>query len=59
MEYKLGNRTITYKITNDGYDIYLDEKPWISQHVPYIPYKDLSYEEGCKKQIEKLIAANK
>ena len=55
----LGNKTITYKICNGGYDIYLDGKKSISQHVPYIPHKDLSYEEGCKKQIESIISGSK
>ena len=59
MGYTLGDKTITYTIADDGYDIYLDGKIWITQHVPYIPYKELSYEEGCKKQIENIIAANK
>ena len=43
---------ITYEILEDGYLIKLDGKPWIKQYEPYIPYPELSYEEGCLKQIE-------
>lgn len=43
---------ITYEISENGYLISLDGKPWIKQYEPYIPYPELSYEESCLKQIE-------
>ena len=49
---------ITYEILEDGYLIKLDGKAWIKQYEPYIPYPDLSYEEGCLKQIEEIVAAH-
>ena len=45
---------ITYEILENGYIINLDGKPWIEQTEPYIPYPNLSYEEGCLKQIDDL-----
>lgn len=53
-EYKFNNETISYKITEDGYDIYLGDKKWVTQYEPYIPYPNLSYEAGCLKQIEEI-----
>lgn len=50
----MDKNSITYKILNNGYEIYLDGKIWISQIEPYIPYPSLSYEEGCLKQIEEI-----
>ena len=55
---------LTYKVREDGYDIfregdplYEDGRPWISQTEPLIPNKDLSYEENAKLQIEQLTKA--
>lgn len=52
---------LTFKIREDGYDIYRegdplyeDGRPWISQTEPLIPNKELSYEENAKLQIEQL-----
>ena len=45
---------VTYEILENGYKINLDGKPWIEQLEPFIPYPNLSYEEGCLKQIEDL-----
>ena len=53
-EYKFNNETISYEITEDGYDIYLGDKKWVTQYEPYIPYPNLSYEAGCLKQIEEI-----
>ena len=53
-EYKIDGKEVSYEILEDGYKIYLGEKPWISQRGAYIPYPDLSYEEGCLKQIEEI-----
>lgn len=52
--YIFDDKKLGYEIKEDGYDIYLDEKNWISQHEPYIPYPNLSYEAGCLKQIEEI-----
>ena len=52
--YEIGERKLTYRICNDGYDIYLDYKLWISQREPFIPYPLLGYEGSCIKQIEQL-----
>ena len=49
---------ITYEILENGYLIKLDGKLWIKQIEPYIPYPELSYEEGCLKQIEEVCKAN-
>ena len=40
----------------DGYKIYLDGVAWIHQYEPYIPDKNLSYEENAIKQIEEIVA---
>lgn len=53
-EYLINNSTVSYEIKDNGYDIYLDDKLWISQYEPYIPYKELGYEGSCLKQIEEL-----
>ena len=50
--YSIDNMKISYEVTEKGYNIYLDDKIWITQYEPYIPYPELSYEEGCLKQIE-------
>lgn len=50
----IDGREVGYVITNDGYDIYLGNRKWISQHEPYIPYPQLGYEGSCLKQIEDL-----
>lgn len=49
-------KSISYQIFSDGYDIYLDGKPWISQRAPYDKPCDKakSYEENCLAQIEEL-----
>ena len=46
---------ITYEILEDGYIINNDGKPWIKQVEPYIPYKDMSYEECCLKHIDEIV----
>lgn len=45
---------LTYKITETGYNIYADNKIFITQYEPFIPHPELSYEENAKKQIEEL-----
>ena len=53
-DFKLNEQELSYKISDNGYDIFLDGKTWISQHEPYIPYPSLGYEGSCLKQIEEL-----
>ena len=48
---------ITYEILENGYKINLDGQPWIEQIEPHIPYPNLSYEEGCLKQIEEIVSS--
>ena len=45
---------LTYKIKENGYEIYKDGNLWISQYDPYIPNPSISYEENAIKQIEEL-----
>lgn len=45
---------LTYKIKDNGYEIYKDEVLWISQYEPYIPNPSISYEENAIKHIEEL-----
>lgn len=49
---------ISYEILDNGYRINLNGRPWIEQIEPAIPYPELSYEEGCLKQIEDIIKSN-
>lgn len=53
-DYIINEKTVSYDISEDGYDIYLGSQKWITQHEPYIPYPNLSYEESCLKQIEEI-----
>ena len=54
-------RNISYQIFEDGYDIYLDGEPWISQREPYgkMYDKTKSYEENCLLQIEEITKETK
>lgn len=54
-EFKSEGKTVSYEILEDGYIIYLDGVACVHQYEPYIPYPDLSYEEGCLKQIRNLV----
>lgn len=45
---------LTYKIKENGYEIYSDGALWITQYEPYIPNRSLSYEENAILQIEEL-----
>lgn len=47
---------LTYNILENGYQILNDGKVWIEQIAPFIPNKDLSYEENAKAQIAELVA---
>ena len=53
-DYSIDGKSISYEINDKGYTIYLDGVAWIQQEEPFIPYPNLSYEEGCLKQIEEL-----
>lgn len=55
-EYEYGNQIITYTLSEDGYDIFIDGELWLVQHEPYIPDKSKSYEENAIAQIEELIS---
>lgn len=54
-DYKFDGKAVSYEILDDGYKIYIDGTEWIHQYEPLIPYTDLSYEDGCLKQIEELV----
>lgn len=53
----INDQKVSYSIEENGYTIYLSEKPWITQPEPHIPYPDLGYEGSCLKQIEELVNA--
>ena len=46
---------LTYKVVENGYEIYNEGRLWITQYEPYIPNPSLSYEENAKAQIEELL----
>lgn len=50
------NETLSYEITDDGYDIYKQGKLWVTQHGQYSkPYDQTkSYEENCLIQLEEI-----
>lgn len=52
--FKYNDKEVCYEILKDGYVIYLDDAPWISQQEPFIPYPKLGYVESCLKQIEEI-----
>ena len=54
-EYKIDNQSVNYDIEEDGYTIYLDTNPWITQKYPNIPYPELSLEGSCLKQIVEIV----
>ena len=43
---------ITYAILENGYEIKLDGKLWITQDITNLPYPNLTLEECCLKQID-------
>lgn len=55
-EYPIHNDIITYEVFSDGYDIYMNNRPWISIREPGIPYPDKSYAENAIAQINEYIA---
>lgn len=50
-------KKVYYDILDIGYDIYLGSNLWITQHEPYIPDRDLTYEENAIAQIEDICHA--
>ena len=60
MEYTdIKNRIYTYRITEDGYFIDVDNRPMYHQYEPFIPNHNLSYEENAITQIQEIIASEK
>ena len=57
-DYIIDNKKISYEILEDGYMIYKGGTAWIHQYEPYIPNKELSYEENAIAQIEEIIASH-
>lgn len=56
MEYTdIKNRIYTYRITDNGYFIDVDNRPMYHQYEPFIPNHNLSYEENAIKQIQEII----
>lgn len=55
-EKTVNGQALSYEIFEDGYDIYLDGQPWISQRGQYSKPMDQSksFEENCLLQIEEL-----
>lgn len=53
------NENLSYEIFEDGYDIYLNGEPWISQRAPYnkVYKSDGTDEENCMIQLEELTAS--
>ena len=51
----VNGQEISYEITEIGYNIYLGEALWITQYEPYIPNKELSYEENAIAQINEIV----
>ena len=45
---------ITYEILENGYEIKLDGKLWITQDTTNLPYPNLTLEECCLKQIDEI-----
>lgn len=51
-------KNYTYEVTENGYYILLNGVKLIHQYEPYIPNKELSYEENAKAHIEELKQAD-
>ncbi len=52
-------KNYSYEVTEDGYYILINGKKVIHQYEPYIPNKELSYEENAKAQIAEMQEADK
>lgn len=55
---KTYNDTLSYEVTEDGYDIYREGKLWVTQHGQYGKPMDAtkSYEENCLLQLDEIAA---
>ena len=53
--YKLNDRALRYSIEARGYTIYLDDTSWIKQTEPYIPNRNLSYEQNAIAHIKEIV----
>ena len=51
----VNEQEISYEITDNGYNIFLGDALWITQYEPYIPKKELSYEENAIAQINEIV----
>ena len=51
----VNGQEISYEVNDNGYNIYLGEALWITQYEPYIPNKELSYEENAIAQINEIV----
>lgn len=51
---------LSYEVLNDGYNIYLGGRLWITQPTPYdkLYVPNGTYEENALAQIDELIATN-
>lgn len=53
--YIINGKIISYEIIENGYTIFRDDEPWFFEREPSLPYPELSFEEGCLKEIEALV----
>ncbi len=53
----IDKKPISYEVSEDGYDIYLDGKLWITQHGQYGKpmSQEMSYEQNCLAHIDELV----
>ena len=51
----VNEQEISYEVTDNGYNIFLGDTLWITQYEPYIPKKELSYEENAIAQINEIV----
>ena len=53
--YKLDDKVLKYSVETRGYTIYLDDTPWIKQTEPYIPNRNLSYDQNAIAHIKEIV----
>ena len=56
--YSIDGEQLSYELEEKGYMIYKGGTAWIHQYEPYIPNRELSYEENAIAQIEEIIASH-
>ena len=54
-KYVAHKQPLSYEVLPNGYDIYMGETLWITQHEPHIPNRNLSYEENAIAQMEEIV----